>query len=80
MSKEAHDVFALVMNFLKRIGFLNTLQLAYFKRLNIRANIDKKFAGPFRAVWLDQKILAYVKYESANPNTMTYSFEINCKL
>jgi hypothetical protein len=50
MSKGAHDVFALVMNFLKRIGFLNTLQLAYLKRLNIKANIDKQFAGPFRAM------------------------------
>jgi hypothetical protein len=46
MSKGAHDVFALVMNFLKKNGFLNTLQLAYLKCLNIRANIDKKFARP----------------------------------
>jgi hypothetical protein len=55
MSKGAHDVFALVMNFLKKIGFLSTLQLVYLKRLNIRANIGKKFARPFRAIWFDQK-------------------------
>jgi hypothetical protein len=49
------DVFALIMGFLKRIKFLNTLQLTYLKHLNIRTNIGKKFAGPFRAMWLDQK-------------------------
>jgi hypothetical protein len=35
----------------KKNGFLNTLQLAYLKCLNIRANIGKKFARPLWAIW-----------------------------
>jgi hypothetical protein len=55
MPKSTHDVFALVMNFLEKIACLNTLQLVYSKKFNIKANISKNFAIPFKTIWFDKK-------------------------
>jgi len=43
--------------------------------------LTKSLQDLYEQYGLTKKILAYVKYEGANPNTMMYScFEINCKL
>jgi hypothetical protein len=37
--------------------------------------MGKKFGKPFKTIWLDQKIIVYVKNEGKNLNTMTITFE-----
>jgi hypothetical protein len=37
--------------------------------------MGKKFARPFKRIWLDQKIIVYVKNEGKNLNTMIITFK-----
>ncbi len=53
---KAHMMFLHWLSiFGKKVGCLNTLQLVYLKQFNIEANISKKFAIPFKTIWLDRK-------------------------
>jgi hypothetical protein len=50
--KKAHDVFALVVDFLGENWKPKHVIIDFS---NIRTSIGKKFAKPFKATWLDQK-------------------------
>ncbi len=61
MSKGAHEVFALVVKFLGEDWVLKCIIMACLKHLIFKVNIIKKFARIFKGIWIDKKILIYVK-------------------
>jgi len=54
MLKRAYDVFGLVVNFLEEDWMPKHITISLFEAFEtLRAKLVKKFARPFRAIWLN---------------------------
>jgi hypothetical protein len=82
MSKEAYDVFALVINFLNNDWQLKHITIGLFEATRTTSQtLAKSLTNLLDKYGLRKKIIAYVKYEGSNFNAMTIALKIiiNCE-
>jgi hypothetical protein len=83
MFKGAHDVFALVINFLGFYWKTKEIILDLFEVVEItRKALIKTLIDPLEAYSLRNKILTYVEDECSNLNTLTnvFKYVVKCEL
>ncbi len=79
MSKNTYDIFALVINFLDKNWQPKKVTISLFNRNN-RSNFRSNFL--LDSYELKKKIIAYLKYEGENLDSMTIVLKsiVNCEI
>jgi hypothetical protein len=83
MSKGVHDIFALVINFLGSDWQPKQITIGFFEAIEItRQTLANNLTKLFDQYGLRNKIIAYVKDEDSNLNTMTIDlkFVVKCEV
>jgi hypothetical protein len=82
MSKGAYDIFALVINFLDENWQLKKVTIGLFEAIKTIGQALARNLKDFLDFYgLSKKIIAYVKYEGVNFNSMTiFKFVVNCEV
>jgi len=80
MSKGAHDIFVLVINFLGSDWQPKQITIGLFEAIEItRQTLANNLTKLFDQYGLRNKIIAYVKDEDSNLNTMTIDLKFVAK-
>jgi hypothetical protein len=76
MSKGAHDIFALVINLLGFDWYLEQVTIYLFKATKtIGQALADNLTIFFLSIWIEKKIIRYVKNEGSNLNAMTITLK-----
>jgi hypothetical protein len=80
MSNGAHDIFALVINFLRSNSEpIYKLLLGCLKNINYWLNLGYQINKIVCSIWIEKKNIAYVRYKGLNLMTMITSLKLIIK-